>query len=294
MTTQSNRSLTLALFGGLFLASMAVSAPIDTDTALPVFQGELLWREQMRFIRAKDSTRDLEVFAAPSVFVYGLTEKFALIGMFPYMDMTLKMGGIERGGNGLGDSTLFGRYQVFQLDRPGETFRAQVLGGLKFPTGRDDESDSIGRLPQPLQLGSGSYDPVIAATFTWQRLQWQADFDLGYKFNTRANGFRFGDTLTHNAAFEYRLWPRALPEAGVPSFVYGVLELNGVWAQRSEQNGSKIGDSGGYTLFVSPGLQYITRRWVAEVSVQLPLIQELNGGQLKTDYILNAGFRIQF
>ncbi len=294
MRIHPTRSRALGLFGGLLLASMAVAAPIDTDTALPVFQGELLWREQIRFIKAKDSTRDLEVLAAPSVFVYGLTEKFALIGMFPYMDMTLKMGGIERGDHGLGDSTLLGRYQVFQLDRPGETFRAQALGGLKFPTGRDDESDSMGRLPQPLQLGSGSYDPVIAGTFTWQRLQWQADFDLGYKFNTRANGFRFGDTLTHNAAFEYRLWPGGLLEAGVPSFVYGVLELNGVWAQRSEQNGSKIADSGGYTLFVSPGLQYVTQLWVAEVSVQLPIVQELNGGQLKTDYILSAGFRIQF
>jgi hypothetical protein len=33
---------------------------------------------------------------------------------------------------------------------------------------------------------------------------------------------------------------------------------------------------------------------VAEVSVQLPVVQELNGGQLKTDFILAAGFRIQF
>ena len=180
------------------------------------------------------------------------------------------------------------------MDRTGETFRAQVLGGLKLPTGRDDRRDALGRLPPPLQLGSGSYDPVVAGVFSWQRLQWQADFELGYKFNTSANGFRFGDTLSHNAAFEYRLWPGAVPDMGVPSFVYGVLELNGIWAQRSEQNGSKIGDSGGYTLFVSPGLQYVRQRWLAEMSVQLPVMQELKGRQLKTDHVLNAGFRVQF
>ena len=288
------RALTLALLSGALLVAHAAAAPINTDTALPVSQGEFLWREQVRFLKAQDSTRDLEVIAVPSVFVYGVTEKFALIGMVPYMDMTLKMAGINRGAAGLGDSMLLGRYQVFQLDRPGETFRAQILGGLKLPTGRDDKSDAMGRLPPPMQLGSGSYDPVVGGTFTWQRLRWQADFDLSYKINTKANGFRFGDTLAHDAAFEYRLSPQTLPEQGVPSFIYGVLELNGRWAERSELHGAKVGDSGGYTLFISPGLQYVTQRWVAEISVQWPLIQDLNGNQVKTDYVLSAGFRIRY
>ncbi len=293
MKIHSTRSLSPGLFGGIFLAAVATAGPINTDTALPVHEGEFLWREQVRFMKAQDSARDLEVFAVPSVLMYGVTQKFAVIGMMPWLDKSLDMGGLARGDTGMGDSTLLGRYQVFQLDRPGETFRAQILGGLKFPTGRDDARDSLGRLPQPLQLGSGSYDPVVAGVFSWQKLRWEADFDLGYKFNTSANGFRFGDTFTHNAAFEYRLWPEALPDAGVPSFVNGVLELNGIWTQHSEQNGGKIGDSGGYMLFVSPGLQYVTQRWVAEISVQVPLIQELNGGQLKTDYILSVGFRVQ-
>ena len=288
------RVFTLVLLGSAIRPAGATGAPINTDTALPVAQGVFLWREQVRFIKAGDAARDLEVVASPSLLVYGVTEKFALIGVVPWLDKKIEMAGVRRGDNGVGDSTLLGRYQVFQSDRPGETFRAQVLVGLKFPTGRDDRRDALGRLPQPLQLGSGSYDQVVAGVFSWQRLRWQADFDLGYKFNTRANGFRFGDTLTHNAAFEYRLWPGALPDAGVPSFVNGVLELNGLWAQRDEQNGSKIGASGGYTLFVSPGLQYVTQRWVTEISVQLPVIQELNGSQLKTDYILSAGFRVQF
>ncbi|MBI2928688.1 MAG: transporter [Verrucomicrobia bacterium] len=279
----------------LMLACASVAAaPINTDTALPVHKGEFLWREQVRFLKAEDSTGDLEVIAVPSVLVYGFTEKFALIGIAPYLDKSFKAGGGERGDHGLGDVTLLGRHQIFQLDRPGETFRAQLLGGLKLPTGEDDERDALGRLPQPLQLGSGSYDPIVAGVFTWQRLRWQADFDVVYKINTEANDFRFGNTLAHDAAFQYRLWPWQLPERGVPHFVYGVLELNGVWAERSELSGGNIGASGGYTLFLSPGLQYVAKRWVAEVSVQLPVVQELNGGQLKTDFILAGGFRIQF
>ena len=281
----------------LFLSLAPVSvfaAPINTDTALPVHKGEFLWREQVRFLKAEDVSRDLEVIAVPSVFVYGFTEKLAFIGIAPYLDKTLNVGGGERGDHGLGDSTLLGRYQVFQRDRPGETLRAQVLGGLKFPTGEDDEQDALGRLPQPLQLGSGSYDPIMAGVFTWQRLRWQADFDVVYKINTKANDYEFGDTLAHDAAFQYRVWPWHLHERGVPGFVYGALELNGVWADRSEADGNHLVDSGGYTMFFSPGLQYITKRWVAEASIQLPIVQELNGRQLETDFILTAGFRIQF
>lgn len=285
-------------FAPLLLVSALMAtvraAPINTDTALPVHRGEILWREQVRFIKAEDGARDLEVVAVPSVLVYGFTEKFALIGIVPYLDKTFRSGGGERGDRGLGDATLLARHQVWQVDRAGETFRGQVLGGLKLPTGRDDERDSLGRLPQPLQLGSGSYDPIVAAVFSWQRLQWQADFDLVYKINTEANSFRFGNTLAHDASFQYRLWPQSLSGTGVPSFVYGVLELNGVWAERARSRGTKLADSGGYTLFVSPGLQFVTQRWIAEIAAQLPVVQDLNGDQLETDYVLVASFRIQF
>jgi len=296
MKINPTRALTLGFIGGIFLAFMATAAPINSNNALPVHEGELLWREQVRFIKAEDSAHDLEVFAVPSVLVYGVTEKFALVGMIPWLDKNLgiKTAGIERGDEGFGDTTLLGRYQVFQSDRTGETLRTHVLAGLKVPTGQDDAGDPLGQLPPPLQLGSGSYDPIMGGVFTWQTLGWQADFDVVYKINTEANGFKFGNTLEHNASFQYRLLPGELPKEGIPSFLYGVLGLNGLREERSEQNGRVIGDSGGTTLFISPGLQYVTQRWVAEISLQLPVIQELNGRQIKTDYHLNVGFRIQF
>lgn len=291
MKTKPLLWLMLAL---ILTGPFAAAGPINTDSALPVDEGGFLWRQQVSFLKAEDSTRDMEVITVPSVFVYGVTEKLALLGQVPYVDKSLEENGVERGDNGLGDSTLLARYEVFHLDKPAETLRAQVLAGLKFPTGEDDESDEHGRLPQMLQLGSGSFDPVVGGVFSWQALQWEIDLDLVYKVKTEANDFQFGDALSHDASYQYRLWPQELPERGNPSFIYGVLELNGIWAQRNEINGSDVADSGGYTLFLSPGLQYVTMRWIAEVSIQLPVIQDLNGGQLETDYVLNAGFRIRF
>ena len=288
------RAISTTLVFGLVIVGGIAAAPINTDTALPVHKGEILWREQIRFMQASDSVSKMRVTAVPSVFVFGVTEKLALIGMAPFLDKELAMDGIERRSSGLGDTTLLGRYQVFQSDRPGETRRAQVLAGVKLPTGDNEKRDAFGILPRPLQPGSGSVDGMIATVFTVQRLKWQADFDVAYRKNGEHDGFRFGSSVTHNAALQYRLWPGELPEHGIPDYVYGVLELNGVWAYRDELQGTTIRDSGGYTLFVSPGVQYVTKRWIAEASVQLPLVRNLNGAQPEPDYTVAAGFRIQY
>jgi len=49
---------------------------------------------------------------------------------------------------------------------------------------------------------------------------------------------------------------------------------------------------GGTTWFLAPGLQYVTRTFVLEGIVQLPVVQNLGPGGLKTDFILTVGIRI--
>jgi hypothetical protein len=80
----------------------------------------------------------------------------------------------------------------------------------------------------------------------------------------------------------------------VPAFLYGVLEANLVRAEKNRIGGVDDPNSGGTTLFLSPGLQYVTQKWILEAGVQIPVVQNLNGAALKNDYILNAGFRVNF
>jgi len=79
----------------LLTESPASAGPITTSTALPVHEGELILRGQMKFTRATGDpsplNRDLTVWAAPSVAVYGVNEKLALFGVFPYLDKELKV-----------------------------------------------------------------------------------------------------------------------------------------------------------------------------------------------------------
>lgn len=260
-------------------------------------------RLQSRLLQAnRDSSpmdRKLQVGGVTAVYVYGFTEKTSGTLVVPYLDKSLRltpsMGPrVTRRTDGLGDIRTLLKYRVYTKDKPGMTHRLGLFGGIEWPTGDDDDRDSLGRLPQTLQLGSGSWDPIVGAVWTTQTLGWELDADLGYKVNTTANTFEFGDQIFTNFSYQHRLRPGELPDEGVPSFIYGVMELNGNYAEKNELGGIEDDDSGGLTVFLSPGLQWVTASWVVEGSIQIPIVQDLHGDALKTNYATTLGARYRF
>ncbi len=290
--------VSLLLFG---LLAASAGAQVTTNTALPIHDGELLVRELSFYRRASGDpgpmNRELSVGGSATVAAYGVTERLALFGVLPLLakrlELTTPAGRVSRNASGPGDATLFARYSALQWDKPGETIRVAPLLGVETPTGRDDQRDRLGRLPQPLQLGSGSWDPLGGVVFTWQTFDWQFDATARYKANTRANGFEFGDEARLDMSLKRRLLPRELGE-GVPAFLYGVLESNLSWNARNSILGRNDPDSGGSGWSLTPGFQYITLRWVVEMAVQVPVIQNRNGRGLEDDYAVYFGIRLNF
>ena len=277
-------------------------APQTFDTALPVAKGEFVFREQLMYAEATDdptaADRDVQVFGAVSALGFGVTPRVALFAVLPYLDKQLEVttGPARRathGASGIGDLRLFARYTVVQNDGPGRTFRIAPVFGFEVPTGGDDERDRLGVLPQPLQPGSGSLDPFAGVVLTYQTLTYQVDAQFGYEHNAEANGFEFGDVLRLDASLQYRLWPREL-SAGVPGFVYAVIEANLAERDANTLNGVEDPNSGGTTFHLSPGLRYVTKRWIVEGIVQIPVTQELGGDALEEDFTVRVGFRFNF
>lgn len=280
----------------------AGAAPETFNTALPVAEGEFLFRGQFLYMRASDdptrADRDAQIFGGISVVGYGATSDLALFGILPYLDKRLDMTvapgiRVARHASGIGDAQIFTRYTLFQKDMPGRNFRIAPFIGVEAPTGDDSDSDGLGRLPAMLQPGSGSWNPFGGLIVTYQTLDYEADAQLSYKANTEAHGFSFGDEFHFDTSFQYRMWPRDLG-GGVPGFLYGVIETNLSHQEKNRSGGVDDPDSGGTKLFLSPGLQYVTRRWVLEAVVQVPVVQDLNGSALKDDYAVRAGFRVNF
>ncbi len=279
----------------------AWSAPITFNTALPVAKSEFVFREQFIVSQSGDdpsgADQDRTAWAAVSVLGYGISSKLAVFGVLPYvdrdLDITVAGQRQNRSASGLGDLTLFGRYTVLQRDRPGRTFRVAPFAGVKAPTGKDDKSDALGRLPPSVQPGSGSWDAFGGLVVTYQTLDFQLDGQLSYRANNEANNFEAGDIARLDGSLQYRLWPRTLGE-GVPGFLYGIIEANLIYQDRDHVSGVDNPNSGGTTFFVTPGLQYVTKRWIVEGAVQLPVVQDLNGTALENDYIVRTGFRFNF
>ena len=281
-------------------AALAWSAPITFNTALPVAKGHAVLREQLFVSRLdEDATggeREVRVVRIISALGYGATPRLAVFGVLPYLVKRLErnMGStrIMREAKGIGDLVVFGRYTAFQDDAPGRTFRLAPFLGLKTPTGRNDEKDGFGKLPPNLQPGTASWDLFAGIVATYQTLAFQIDAQAGYRDNREADGVEFGDVAAVDASLQYRLWPRTFTGGGVPDFLYGVLEAN--WARQAKTRVGQVEDpdSGGTTLLLSPGLQYVTRKWIFETAVQVPAVQNLNGAALETEVIVSAGFRV--
>lgn len=290
-----------ALLASLLISQAAQAGPITFNTALPVAKGTGVFRLQYLLFRASgDSTaldRSVTVQAVPSVLAVGPTSRLTLFAIFPVQHNSIQvntpMGRVTRSAGGIGDTTFLVRYTVYQLDRKGSTIRIAPFGGVKAPTGKSNESDRFGLLPKPLQLGSGSWDGLGGGTFTWQTFNWEFDADAGYRKNTEADAFRFGNQSFADASFQYRVWPRKLG-AGVPHFLYAVLESNLIHQARNQMSGVPDANSGGTQWFVDPGLQFVTSRYAIEAIVQIPASQRLHGTALRSDYQVTVGFHFNF
>ena len=128
---------------------------------------------------------------------------------------------------------------------------------------------------------------------TYQSLAYQLDGQVSYRDNREANNFEAGDETRLDLSWQYRLWPRKL-SSGVPGFFYGVLEANYLHQGKNQLDGQSDDNSGGDTVWLSPGLQYVTKRWVLEAVVQKPITQNLNGTALQNDQIVTTSFRMNF
>lgn len=297
----------------LMCPKSAWAFPINSPNARTLFGGFTLASPRVKITRATTllqdggpvsdpQEQDLTVVEEDVTVVYGATRDLTVGMSVPIVEKRLIFrrssgGKATIAADGFGDLSLVGAYRFFREDVPLGTTQVSLLGGLKLPTGRSSQTDrdvplltggTSERLPPSLQLGSGSVDGIIGlgAMKNINRLTFYGSIQA--KINgSGAEGFRAGNTIFYDLSADYVfLESRNL---------FLILELNGIYAQKSEQRGASIADSGGNTLFISPGMQYLPLPYlVLEASIQIPIHQELNGRQLGTDFTVVTGFRYLF
>jgi len=278
------------------------SAPVTFNTALPVAKGEYLARQQ--YIINQSGTDQSQLNRARTgktvvtVLGYGISSKLALFGVLPFHNNSLDFTAMNgqrntRKASGVGDTTLFARYIMLKEHQLGRNFQLAPFAGIKAPTGADDKRDASGLLPPSVQPGSGAWSSLAGIISTFQTLNYQIDTQLSYQLNNKTNAFQAGDIARLDGSFQYRAWPGTLT-GKVPGFLYAVIETSLIHQQNNKINGINDGNSGASRLFLTPGIQYVTRRWIIESAIQIPLIQNLNGTGLENNYIARISGRFNF
>lgn len=270
----------------LTLASPAWPQGVNTNVALPVAEGEAIWRSQLRFGRASDdpspADRDVRALVVRQTLVLGVTPRLTAFATLPLLTHRRieSSSGATRSDPALGDVTLLGRYTLAWDDyAPLSTRRVALLAGVKLPTGAD-------------RFGTKTFDPILGGVATWAFNRHEIDLDLLYRFSTERRDHRASDRLRYDLAYRYRLWPRRFGRRLLQ--LNGLLELNGRWEDRDREDGRSVTDSGGHLLFLAPGVQLISNRWILEASLQIPIAQDLHGTQLEQDFVAVLSMRIPF
>lgn len=201
-------------------------------------------------------------------YAYGVTADWTVAVEVPFADKKLNGGG----STGLGDIQLAAKYRFLRIDSPGAQLSTALILKVKLPTGDD------GRTPR---LGSGSTDFVGGLLHGLESRRWYYTTAFRYRLNTEGGGdLKKGDKVFLDLVGGIRPAPTEYREADTVVF----LELNWEHAARDSLAGADVTGSGGWTLFLSPGVFWTYRVYAITGGVQVPIAENLNGAQPSSDY----------
>lgn len=182
--------------------------------------------------------------------------------------------------NGIGDVTLLIMYQLHQTHKD-STFFTHILqmgAGIKSPTGKFNESNTAGSVNPSFQVGTGSWDYLLATEYIIRRKQFGINTMFNYVIKTENEKmYRFGNQMNYAGTFFY-LYQRdtfsLVPQLGLAGEVY----------QSNYQMGQELKNTAGDVFFSKIGFEMGKDKFSLGANIMLPIHQNLNGGNLDAKY----------
>ncbi|WP_422105170.1 transporter [Winogradskyella sp.] len=241
--------------------------------------------------------------------MYAINDKITFMAMLNYISMEMDhitaMGGtFTTESTGFGDTKISMLYRFFNKNR--QQLHGQI--GLSIPTGTIQNEDvtpaSNGQdviLPYPMQIGSGTLDPEIALTYLCQGdlLSFGTQLRGTFRFGENSNEYRLGNRYALNNWLAVKATDWLSFSARVEGVVVGEIEgsnpdLNPgmvITADTDNSGGTFINSGLGFNLYAPTGALKDLR---LGVEFATPLLQDLNGVQLKTKETITVGLQYAF
>jgi len=137
------------------------------------------------------------------------------------------------------------------------------------------------------QAGTGSWDPSIGLAISKHIQDFHLDANGLYRFSTKGiQDTILGDIISYNFAISYlvgskntfidKIFPKKIGSNEVKWHLIG--EANGSWVEKPDISGVREENEGGTLIYLSPGIRaIINKKWITNISVGLPTIDDLNG-----------------
>jgi len=153
--------------------------------------------------------------------------------------------------------------------------------GLRLPTGRNDQADQFGnRLPDDLQLGSGTMDPIVGLLFfrRMYRLGWGLSSLCRISSQENIFHYEWGNEFIASGYFSYRLTKK----------LEWTNHFNFTYLGRDIKDSQPVTNWGARVLMMAPSLIYEAAGGVTlQATAQIPIYRDYNEVQLSSDYVIN-------
>lgn len=196
--------------------------------------------------------------------IYGITDDFSLLLSVPISPQNQEESTYSFG---LNDIAAQFEYSFYNFE--GKTFShdATIVANATYPAG------SVVEKPP---TGYGAMTFFIGGTYNYTAVNWNIFLSSGALLTTNLLGTRrFGNEFLYQFGF-------AINSPSPPKTIFAwVLELDGTYAWQDKYKGIVDPDSGGNVIYLTPSFSFSTKNLIVQLGAGYPVIQNLNGNQLK-------------
>ena len=253
-----------------FSVSSARSQTIFAPSASTIFQDGNQVASRVELVSGNPKT----LTSIPVTIVYGPGPSFTTAVTVPYFN---------RQEQGIGDIGLTIKYRLHFAGGRAQFLQWAAIANVKLPTG----STSRG-------LGTGSTDITFGTALNKvQNLQWFYNGSMLYSVRGKGSGgLDPGDAFLYNLVTAFRPYVPPYPPTWSNPEVWGVIELLGSLSPKDKVNGKPLSDTGGHLILASLGIQVLPLPYLLiEAAIQVPVLEDLNGGKKAPDRKVVSGLR---
>jgi hypothetical protein len=209
-----------------------------------------------------------------------VTEQLQLSLLVPYQFHNRERTTGNESIKGLGDITLMGLYTIYKTHKDSTLLihKLQLGGGVKMPTGKFNETNNAGNINQSFQVGTGSWDFLLATEYILKKGKLGLHTMANYTVKTEnKKQYQFGNQFNYGSTLFYLFDTSAVqfvPQLGIAGEVYAT----------NKQYGLNLPNTAGDVLFSKLGLELGKDNFSLGINAMLPINQHLANSKMEANY----------